>query len=71
MARCRNVKCASILSALVTRVMFTLHCGVTLVRIVMTIEWLRWYWLLLTGLAFLLIETIITIGVRKGAEYKW
>ncbi len=67
-----RLQCAgAIIAALTTRLVFTIHCLVALYRIGITIDWNPWYWFLLAGLVGLLIETVITLYVRKGAEYKW
>jgi len=69
--RCANIKLHSILSAVITRLVFTLHCCIALWRIALTIEWRIEYWALFSGLGAVFVEAAITIGVRKGAEYKW
>ena len=67
---CR-ANCGSILSALFTRVVFTVHCFLAFLQVVINVSWNHFYFLLLTGLGALFIETIITLKVRKGAEYLW
>ena len=73
MSRCSslNVKIGSVLSAVITRVVFCLHCLVAFWRIMATSGWNPIYWLLLSGIVGLFIEAVVTIYVRKGAEYKW
>lgn len=63
--------CRSVLAALVTRLVFCAHCLVAFIRIMTTIQWQHYYWGLLAGLLCLMIETIVTLKVRKGQEYKW
>ena len=73
MQRLKKCKCGSVLTALFTRIVFTLHCLVAFYLILtrLTGRWTHYYWFLLAGLAGLFIETIVTLYVRKGAEYKW
>ena len=37
----------------------------------MSVQWSYLYWLLFGGLVGLVLETVYTLKVRKGAEYKW
>ncbi len=73
MQRLKECKCGSVLTALFTRVVFTLHCLIAFYQILtrLSSHWNHLYWLCLAGLLGLFIETIITLYVRKGAEYKW
>ncbi|ELU09466.1 hypothetical protein CAPTEDRAFT_115670 [Capitella teleta] len=60
-----------VISALFTRGVFCLHCLVAFWTIFSTSPWHPLYCLLLSGLVGLVFETVVTIHVRKGAEYKW
>ena len=71
MAGYANIRVGSLLSAIITRAVFTLHCLIAFWRIWSTTQWRTWYLLLLVGLVLLAIETLVTLFVRKGAEYKW
>lgn len=60
-----------IISALVSRIVFCLHCLVAIWRIFVSPSSDPLYWLVLFGILGLFIETVVTLYVRKGAEYKW
>ena len=73
MQRLKACQCGSVLTALFTRIVFTLHCLIAFYQILTRLygQWSHFYWFCLAGLAGLFLETIITLYVRKGAEYKW
>lgn len=72
-----DMKCAkieglrTIIAAVSTRLVFALHCLVAFWRIMVTTHWNPILWLILSGLFGLLVEALVTIYVRRGAEYKW
>lgn len=68
---CKCLKIGSVMSALITRAVFSMHCLIAFWRIMVTSGGNELYWLLLSGLVGLLIETLVTLVLRKGAEYKW
>ena len=69
---CGKLKLGSILSAVITRIVFCLHSLIAFWLIMMNgTRWEPIYWLLLSGLVGLAVETIVTLYVKKGAEYKW
>jgi len=63
--------CGKILSAVITRLVFSAHCLLAFVWIVQNQTWCIYYVALITGLILLLIESLYTIIARKGNEYKW
>ena len=62
---------SSLLKAFLTRIIFTLHFLLSYWVVITQAEWTFGYWFLPVGLFGLLIETIITFYIRKGAEYRW
>jgi len=71
MAGYSEIRVGSLVSAILTRAVFCLHCLIAFWRIFATTDWNPLFPLLLIGLACLAIETLVTLFVRKGAEYKW
>lgn len=58
------------LAALFTRLMFCLH-AIFMIYWLVTLKRDKMYYLFLLLLVALLVETIITVGFRKGHEYSW
>lgn len=61
----------SVVSAVITRIVFTTHSLLAFWRVGMSPHWTHVNWLLLSGLIGLACETVITVHQRKGEEYKW
>lgn len=58
------------IAALFTRLLFCLH-AIAMIYWLVTLKQDRMYFLFLLLLVALLVETIITVGFRKGHEYSW
>ena len=56
--------------ALFTRLLFSLH-AIVMIYWLVTLKQDETYFLFLLLLVALLVETIFTVGVRKGHEYSW
>lgn len=61
---------STIISALLTRLLFLIHTAVAIWRVSHYYPQDTLYFLAI-GVGFLLVETVLTIGVRHGKEYKW
>ncbi len=62
--------CITYCRAIIVRLCFSLHGAVMITACVMiTAE--HYYWGLFGSLGLLLLETLITLLVNKGHEYKW
>ncbi|XP_077997306.1 transmembrane protein 26-like [Glandiceps talaboti] len=59
-----------VLKAIITRLMFSVHGFVSVWRVA-DVKGDPLYWLLLMSIIGLLFETIITLKLRKGQEWKW
>ena len=62
---------SSLLKAFITRIIFTLHFLLAYWVVIVQVKWKFGYWFLPLGLFGLLLESIVTFYIRKGAEYKW
>ena len=62
---------SSLLKAFITRIIFTLHFLLAYWVVIVQVKWKFGFWFLPLGLFGLLLESIITFYIRKGAEYKW
>lgn len=60
----------NILLALLSRVLFAVH-GFVMVWYVVSVNEQQICWLLLTGVALLGVEMIITVKYTRNAEWKW
>lgn len=58
------------IAALFTRLLFCLH-AISMIYWLVTLKRDKTYYLFLLLLVALLVETIITVGFRKGHEYSW
>ncbi|XP_066297160.1 transmembrane protein 26-like isoform X2 [Branchiostoma lanceolatum] len=65
-----ELHCINIIKALITRLLFAVH-GLIAIWRVTNVYKASIYWVGLSGLAGLFIETCYTVGKRKGKEYKW
>ncbi|XP_035697999.1 transmembrane protein 26-like isoform X2 [Branchiostoma floridae] len=65
-----ELHCINIIKALITRLLFAVH-GLIAIWRVTDVYKASIYWIGLSGLAGLFIETCYTVGKRKGKEYKW
>lgn len=60
----------SYLAALFTRLLFCMH-GIAMIYWIVTLKQNQSYFLFLLLLVALLVETVLTVIIRKGHEYTW
>jgi len=60
----------SYLAALFTRLLFCMH-AIVMIYWIVTLKQNQTYFLFLLLLVALLVETVLTVIIRKGHEYTW
>lgn len=56
--------------AILIRIVFVLH-SIIAIWLVVQIKNDNWYWYLLTPIFFLILETVVTLTLRKNLEWSW
>jgi hypothetical protein len=59
------------IAALLSRILFSLHAGITVWWLTQVTEDQRYWYIFGYCLSGLLLETLITVVYRKGHEYFW